>query len=225
MPLVVLFLMVSLFAPSLLTYCSKCVSYHIGLSFVRLSYSLYYFDVGRLVPIPLMAFFDLTVLKSLDGFDVKVFQLVWLKVLLYEFRKVVQARFEHLDREPGLRTDLEVVPDARVQYPLVRGLSHRWLVYTAHGEERVGSGVRPSFFELFLYHENIYGENHGRSSDLRGSVVQQLLVDERERQDLQGHLVNFSVAVETEHPEVPVQELLGAIEVEVEAQQSQNLLL
>lgn len=108
-----------------------------------------------------MAFLDLTVLQSLDGLDVEVFQLIWLEVLFYELRKVVQARLEHLDRETCLRANLEVVPNACVQYPLVCCLSHRWLVVSVRGEERVSGRVRSSFFELLLHHEDVDGEDDG----------------------------------------------------------------
>lgn len=120
---------------------------------------------------------------------------------------------------------MEVVPNACVQYPLVCCLSDRWLVVSVRVEERVSGCVRSSFFELLLHHEDVDGEDDGRRGDLRSPVVQKLLVDQRERQDLQGHLVDLGVGVETEHPEVPIQELFGTIEVEVKAQQSQNLLL
>ena len=60
---------------------------------------------------------------------------------------------------------------------------------------------------------------------MRGSEVQELLVDQGQRQNLEGHLIDFLILIVTEDSQISVQELFWSIEVKVEAKQTKDFLL
>ena len=92
-------------------------------------------------------------------------------------------------------------------------------------EKWVSIWVTLAFFKFFLDHEDVDGKDKSWGRYLRGSEVQELLVDQGQRQNLEGHLIDFLILIVTEDSQISVQKLFWSIEVKVEAKQTKDFLL